>query len=381
MSTTRDYYEVLGVARGASGEEIKKAYRKLAMQYHPDRNPGDKAAEEAFKEATEAYEVLHDEQKRAAYDRYGHAGVRGSAAGGGMGPDIDLQEALRAFMRDFGGFGDLFGGMGMGGGGPERRGADLQLEMRLTLEEVASGVTRKLKVRKPVVCDTCDGSGAKAGSGMATCAQCHGSGQVRQVHRTMIGQFINVATCPRCRGEGKTIDAPCPACEGEGRVRGEATVEVTIPPGVDDGNYLSLRGQGQAGRRGAPPGDLVVVVRVAEHEQFERHGRDLLCDLALSPARAALGGEEEVPTLDGRATIEVPAGVQTGKILRLKGKGLPVLNGKGTGDLLLRVIVFVPSKLSSREKELYRELEALEQKKPHKPEKGLMDKIREAFGG
>jgi molecular chaperone DnaJ len=242
MSTTRDYYEVLGVARGASVDEIKKAYRKLAMQFHPDRNPGDKVAEEAFKEATEAYEVLHDEQKRAAYDRYGHAGVRGGAAGGGMGPDIDLQEALRAFMRDFGGFGDLFGGMGMGGGGgAERRGADLQLEMRLTLEEVASGVTRKLKVRKPVVCDTCDGSGAKAGSGLVTCAQCHGSGQVRQVHRTMIGQFINVATCPRCRGEGKTVESPCPACEGEGRVRGEDTVEVTIPPGVDDGNYLSLR--------------------------------------------------------------------------------------------------------------------------------------------
>lgn len=379
MTPPRDYYEILDVERNAGAEEIKKAYRRQAMKYHPDRNPGDATAEEKFKEAAEAYEVLRDDQKRAMYDRYGHAGLRGQAAGGGM-HDFDLQEALRAFMRDFGAFGDFFGGAG--GPGEERRGANLQLEIELTLNEVAEGIKRKIRVKKHIPCATCSGSGAKAGSKLSTCRECHGSGQIRQVHRTFIGQFVKVDTCPRCHGEGKIHESPCATCQGEGRVRGDDTVEVEIPPGVMDGNYLSLRGRGEVGRRGAPAGDLIVIVRVAEHDLFERHGNDLLCDLAVSPARAALGGEEEIPTLDGRATVDVPAGVQTGKILRMKGKGLPALNGRGaTGDLLLRVIVFVPVRLSPREKELYGELAKLEEKKPHRPERGLFDRIREAFRG
>lgn len=378
MPARRDYYEVLGVARDAGADEIKKAYRQLALKYHPDKNPDDPKAEDHFKEATEAYEVLRDEQKRSLYDRYGHAGLRGAAAGP-AGFDFDLQDALRAFMRDFGDFGDFFGGGR--GGQREDRGSDLQIRIGLTLEEVARGVTRKLKIRKNLTCASCGGSGAAANSRTVTCVQCHGSGQVRQVHRTFIGQFINVSTCARCGGEGRTIEQPCPACGGEGRAKGEETVEVEVPAGVVEDNYLTLRGKGEAGRRGTPPGDLLVVFHVAEHEIFERHGNDLVADLPVSPARAALGGEEDVPTLDGQATVEVPAGVQTGKVLRLKGKGLPSLNGRGVGDLLLRVIVFVPVKLSAREKELYAELARLEARKPLKPERGLVDRIRDTFRG
>jgi molecular chaperone DnaJ len=374
MAIRRDYYEVLGVARDADVDTIKKAYRKLAMQYHPDRNPGDTAAEESFKEATEAWEVLHDPQKRAAYDRFGHDGLKG-AGGFGSGMPFDLQDALRAFMQDFGGFGDIFGGAG----GGERRGADMQVQLRLTLNEVATGVTRTLRIRKAVTCDTCAGTGAKPGTGVSTCRECQGQGQVRQVHRTFIGQFINVVTCPRCGGAGKTAESPCPDCRGDGRKRGEETLSIEVPPGVADGNYMTRRGHGEAGPHGAPAGDLAIVFRVEEHEIFQRHGNDLLAEFPLSAARAALGGEETVPTLDGEATVDVPSGVQTGRILRLKGKGLPVLNGRGTGDLLLRTVVFVPTRLSSKEKELYAELARIEEKKPPRPERGLFDKIREAF--
>jgi len=373
MPARRDYYDVLGVARDADVDAIKKAYRKLAMQYHPDRNPGDAAAEESFKEATEAWEVLHDPQKRAAYDRYGHEGLRG--AGFGAGHPFDLQDALRAFMQDFGGFGEFFAGTA----GGERRGDDMRVQLRLTLAEVATGITKTIKIKKPITCETCHGSGAKPGTGTSTCRECQGQGQVRQVHRTFIGQFINVVTCPRCNGAGKTAESPCTDCRGEGRKRGEETLSIEIPPGVADGNYMTRRGHGEAGPHGAPAGDLAVIFRVDEHEIFERHGSDLLADFPLSAARAALGGEEVTPTLDGEATVDVPAGVQTGRILRLKGKGLPVLNGRGVGDLLLRTVVFVPTKLSSKEKELYTELARIEEKKPPRPDKGLFDKIREAF--
>lgn len=378
MSTLRDYYEVLEVGRDASPDDIKKAYRKLALKHHPDRNPDDPRAEERFKEATEAYEVLRDDQKRAAYDRFGHAGVRG---GGPSSADMEfgLQDALNAFMRDFGGFGDIFGGSPRGP--RDERGADLQIRVRLTLEEVATGVSRKLKIKKPVTCATCEGNGAEKGSKTVTCPQCQGAGQVRQVHRTFIGQFINVATCPRCHGEGRSAERPCAVCAGEGRVRGEDTVDVEIPAGVGDDNYLTVRGRGEAGRRGRPAGDLIVIMEVAEHDAFDRHGSDLVADLPISPSRAALGGDEEVPTLDGRARIAIPSGVQTGKVLRLKGKGLPELNRNGRGDLLLRVIVWVPTKVSGKEKDLYQELEKLEAKKSSRPERGVIDRIREAFRG
>ena len=378
MSTLRDYYIVLEVSRDVSDEDIKKAYRKLALKYHPDRNPDDPRAEERFKEATEAYEVLRDEQKRAAYDRFGHAGVRGGGPSA-AGPDFGLQDALNAFMRDFGGFSDIFGGSPRGP--RDERGSDLQIRVRLTLEEVATGVNKKLKIKKPVPCATCEGSGAEEGSKTVTCPECRGAGQVRQVHRTFIGQFINVATCPRCHGEGRSAERPCPTCAGEGRVRGEETVEVDIPPGVGDDNYLTVRGRGEAGRRGRPAGDLIVIMEVTEHDAFERHGSDLVADLPISPSRAALGGDEEVPTLDGRARISIPSGVQTGKVLRLKGKGLPELNRNGRGDLLLRVLVWVPTKVSGKEKEFYQELEKLESKKSSRPDRGVIDRIREAFRG
>ncbi|MDZ4804211.1 MAG: molecular chaperone DnaJ [Candidatus Eisenbacteria bacterium] len=371
MSRPRDYYEILGIGRDADDDAIKKAYRKLALQWHPDRNPGDSAAEEKFKEATEAWEVLHDPQKRAAYDRFGHDGLKGSGFGGGQ--PFDMQDALRAFMQDFGGFGDIFGQ------GGERRGADMQIQIRLTLAEVATGLSRTIKMKKPVACDTCTGTGSKPGSGSSTCRDCQGAGQIRQVHRTFIGQFINAVTCPRCQGGGRILDSPCVDCRGEGRRRGEETISVDIPAGVADGNYLTMRGKGEVGRQGTPPGDLAVIFRVEEHDIFQRHGNDLLAEFPLSPSRAALGGEEKVPTLDGEATVDVPAGVQTGRILRLKGKGLPVLNGRGIGDLLLRTVVFVPTKLSSKEKELYAEIGRIEEKKPHKPDKALFDRIREAF--
>jgi len=234
-------------------------------------------------------------------------------------------------------------------------------------------------MKKPVACDTCTGTGSKPGSGSSTCRDCQGAGQIRQVHRTFIGQFINAVTCPRCQGGGRILDSPCVDCRGEGRRRGEETISVDIPAGVADGNYLTMRGKGEVGRQGTPPGDLAVIFRVEEHDIFQRHGNDLLAEFPLSPSRAALGGEEKVPTLDGEATVDVPAGVQTGRILRLKGKGLPVLNGRGIGDLLLRTVVFVPTKLSSKEKELYAEIGRIEEKKPHKPDKALFDRIREAF--
>ncbi len=380
MSTARDYYEILELDRTAGGEEIKKAYRKLAMKYHPDRNPDDPSAEARFKEATEAYEVLKDDQKRAAYDRFGHAGVRG-AAGQAAGMDFDLQDALHAFMRDFGGFEDIFGG-GRRGRVQPNRGSDLQVRVELTLADVAEGATRKLKIKKTTTCGTCTGAGHAPGARTATCADCKGSGQLRQVHRTFIGQFINVVPCARCGGEGQTVDKPCPKCGGEGRVRGEETVEVDIPAGVMHDNYMTLPGRGEAGRKGGPAGDLIVVVQVREHEHFHRHGNDLVADLPIGPARAALGGSEEIETLDGRASIEVPAGVQTGKVLRLRGKGLPSLNGRGTGDLLLRVIVYVPTRLSGKEKELYAQLEKLENERTREPhDRGFFDRLREAFRG
>jgi molecular chaperone DnaJ len=378
----RDYYEVLGIGRTATDDEIKSAYRKLAMQYHPDRNPGDKEAENKFKEVVEAYEVLQDAEKRQSYDRFGHVdpGAGAHYPGGGA---YDLSDALRAFMRDMGGFGDfgdLFGGGGARGRQAERRGGDRQIRLELTLQEVSLGAKKKVRVRKFVRCGTCAGAGTTDGGGTDTCPTCQGSGQIRRVQRSFFGQMVHVTTCSTCHGEGAVIRNACRTCNGEGRVEGSETVEVTIPPGVMEGNYMSLRGLGDAGIRNGPPGDLVVFFAEKEDSQFERHGSDLLFDLAVHPHQATLGDKVEVPSLDGKLKLDIPAGTQSGTILRARGKGVPNLDSKVRGDLLYRVAVVIPTKLSLEQKKLYEELARATKETP-RVSKGFFDKVRDAFGG
>ena len=389
MTTKRDYYQILGVSRTATAEEIKTAYRKLAMKYHPDRNQGNKEAEEKFKEIAEAYEVLSDPGKRERYDRFGHEGVKAGSYGGGFHDPFDL------FREVFGGgfgtiFDDLFGG---GSSGRSRRrdhqrGNDLQIKLKLTLEEIASGVTKQIKIKRLVKCQTCQGSGLKEGSRAATCPTCNGSGEIRQVSQSLLGRFVNISPCPRCGGRGTIVTDPCPTCRGEGRVHGEDTVEVTIPPGVSEGNYLTVRGKGNVGPHGGPPGDLIVVVEEKPHPFFIRNGNDVIYDLYLSFPQVALGTEVEIPTLELEkgtkeqenklVRITVPPGTQSGKIFRLRGKGLPELNSYRKGDLLVQIKVWTPTKLSPREKELLQELSALENMKP--PEKkSFFQKFKEAF--
>ena len=363
----RDYYEILGVSRTASTEEIKKAYRKLAMQYHPDRNPGDKEAEEKFKEAAEAYEVLNNDEKRHLYDQYGHEGVKAGGFSGGFA-DFDLSDALRTFMQGFGGFEDFFG-MGRGRERGVHRGSDLQVHLRLTLEEIAVGVEKKIKIKKYIVCDACKGTGARGGSAVKTCPVCHGTGEVRQVSRSIFGQFVNVTTCPNCHGEGTIIEDPCPVCRGEGRVRGETMVTVKIPAGVSTGNYLTLRGEGNVGKRGGPAGDLIVIIEEKEHDLFERHGDDILYELNVGFSQITLGDEVEVPTLSSKVVLKIPKGTQSGKIFRLKGKGIPHLNHYGIGDELVRIKVETPKDLSREEKDLFKKLAELERKRLHKEKK------------
>jgi molecular chaperone DnaJ len=363
----RDYYETLGIDRNASRDEIKKAYRKLAFKYHPDKNPGDKEAEEKFKEATEAYEVLTDSEKRSLYDQYGHAGLGGAGAGagaggyGGFGEGFDLSDALRAFMRDFGGFGgfeEMFGGRGRSGGGSRtHRGRDLQIKVRLSLEEIASGVEKQLRVNKLVACKTCSGSGAKPGTSPTTCDVCQGTGQVKHVQRSILGQFINVSECHRCNGRGVIVSSPCGDCNGTGQVRGSETVKVRVPAGVASGNYITVSGGGDAGEQGGPAGDLYVIIEEAEHDLFERHGNDVLIDLPLTYTQLALGTKLEIPTLEGRVLFKVPPGTPSHKVFRMKGKGIPRLNSYGRGDQLVRVVAWVPDKVNKKEAELLRELE------------------------
>jgi molecular chaperone DnaJ len=379
--TKRDYYETLGVRRDAPEEEVKKAYRKLAMQFHPDRNPGDHTAEERFKEVAEAYEVLRDREKRERYDRYGHSGLRGGVGGFEAARDfeMDLAEALRTFMSE-GIFGEFFG---QTGGGRTRemktRGNDLQIPLKLTLEEVAAGVNKKIKLHKYVKCDSCAGTGSARGSQEAICPSCRGTGEVRQVSRSFFGQFINVTTCHQCRGEGRIVKNPCSDCRGEGRLEGEKTISVDIPAGVASGNYLTVRGEGNVGPRGGPAGDLLVVIEEKEHEYFERHGDDILYDLPLGIPQAVLGDVVEVPTLNGKAKLDIAPGTQSGKILRMRSKGIPHLNGYGSGDQLVRVVVWVPSKLSLKEKELFMQLAETDGVKPPQSERGFFSKIKEAL--
>jgi molecular chaperone DnaJ len=357
----RDYYEVLGVERAAGKDEIKKAYRKLAFQFHPDKNPGNKDAEEKFKEATEAYEVLSDEEKRRVYDQVGHAAFgRGAGAGdpfgGGGFQGFDLSDALRAFMREFGGFEGGFGGAG--GGSPRtRKGRDLQVRVHLSLEEIAKGVEKQIRVTRQVDCGTCHGTGAKTGSAPTTCEVCSGTGQIKQVQRTILGQFINVVECHACDGGGTVVRDPCRECSGTGTIRGSETVAVKIPAGVVSGNYITVRGHGDAAGRGGRNGDLYVVIEEEEDERFVRHDSDVLIDIPLTYTQLALGTKLEVPTLEGKVLLRVPPGTPSHKILRLKGKGIPRLNGHGRGDQLVRVVAWVPDKVSKKEEEILKELE------------------------
>jgi molecular chaperone DnaJ len=376
----RDYYEILGVARDADGEIVKKAYRKLALQYHPDRNNGDKGSEEKFKEATEAYEVLRDADKRAAYDRYGHAGVKGRQAQAGFGFD----DALNIFMRDFGGFGfeDLFGGRQQRGGA--QRGKDVRMRLPLTLQEVATGVTRKLKVKVLQPCEGCSGSGSADAGAAESCEACGGAGEVRQVQRTVFGQFVTASVCPACQGEGRRIANPCTRCHGDGRTRGEREIEVRVPAGVETGNFLTMRGQGNVGVRGGPPGDVQVVMEVEEDPRFARDGEDLVTEIPISFSQAALGAEIEVPLVAGEETVAIRAGTQSGDVLTLRGRGLPRLQGHGRGDLHVRLHVWTPERLGPEQEELLRRLGELEGTGPtqrRQPRQTLWEKVREAFTG
>lgn len=370
----RDYYEVLGVGRDADDDAIKKAYRKLAFEHHPDRNQGDAAAAEKFKEATEAYEVLKDRDKRARYDRFGHAAQGGGGGPAGFDGTFDLGDALRAFMRDFGGFGDVFGGEP----GGARRGDDIEVRIDLTLEEVALGVEKTFRVQHLAQCGVCEGSGAKAGTTAKTCPQCRGAGRVRQVHSALFAQFVNVVTCDRCRGQGRVVEERCAECRGEGRVRTSDTATVKIPPGVSTGQYIALRGLGDAGTFGGPPGDVHLVVVEKEHTLFKRHGDDIVCDVCVTFSQAALGATVDVPTLAGTAQLTVPAGTQTGSILRLKGLGVGRPRGTSRGDQLAHIVVWTPTKMHDKERKLLQQLREVESKPP-KPGKSFFDAMKEMF--
>src|SRR6185369_266778 len=365
----RDYYEILGVAKGASEDEIKKSYRKVAMQYHPDRNPGDKAAEDKFKEAAEAYEVLSDAEKRAQYDRFGHAGLnnnRGFNGGAGMNMDDIFSQFGDIFGEDI--FGSFFGG-GRRGGGSSRsrgvRGSNLRIKIKLNFEEIAKGVTKNVKVKKHVACGTCHGSGAKDKGSVQTCSTCGGSGQVRKVSNTFLGQMQTVTTCPACNGEGSVVTAKCTSCKGEGRVYGEETVTLEIPAGVQEGMQLSLGGRGNAGERGGPPGDLIVLIEEEQHKELHRDGLNVAFELHLSFPDACFGTSVEVPTIDGRAKIKIPPGTQSGKIFRLKGKGFPEVNSYERGDQMIHVNVWTPQHLTSEEKAMLEKLSHSQNFKPH----------------
>lgn len=370
--TKRDYYEILEVSRTATVEELKTSYRKLAMKYHPDRNPGNKEAEEKFKECAEAYEVLKDPQKRQRYDQFGHQGVNST---GFQGFD-NINDIFSQFSDIFGGFGggsifdDLFGqrrGSQRSGGVD---GNDLKLSVSLTLEEIAEGIEKTLKVKHYKECQTCSGSGAKPGSGYDKCGNCNGSGEIRQVTRSVFGQFINVSMCPKCNGEGRVVKDKCADCHGEGRLRTESTVKVNIPAGVSQGNYIPIRGHGDAGMRGGRTGSLLVFIEEAEHEHFVRDGDDVLLDLDVSITDAVLGADIIVPTLKGKAKISIDQGTQPGDILRMKDKGIKHLNSNGRGDQLVRVNVHIPSKVSSKEKTILKELGKSENFKPNDKKKG-----------
>lgn len=390
MAEKRDYYEVLGVSRDASAEEIKKAYRKAAIKYHPDKNPGDKNAEEKFKEAAEAYDVLSNPDKKARYDQFGHAGMGGAAGGaggyGGFGGDFGGFTMEDIFSR----FGDIFGGGRFGGfssggagygGKTVSRGSDLRVKVKLTLEEIVKGTTKKLKIKKDIKCDQCGGSGAKDSNSYATCSTCGGSGHVTQVVNTFFGRTQTTTTCPNCGGSGKVITNPCPKCHGNGTLKGEEVVEINIPVGVGEGMQLSVSGKGNAAKHGGINGDLLVVIEEEPHAELHREGNDLIYNLSLNVADAILGASVEVPTVDGKARIKVEPGTVAGRVLRLRGKGIPDVNGYGTGDLLVVVDIHIPAHVSPAEKEALEKFRNSDNFKPSATvkTKNIFERMRNYF--
>ncbi len=378
----RDYYEVLGISKSASAEEIKKAYRKQALKYHPDRNPGDKEAEENFKEAAEAYEILSDAQKRQRYDQFGHAGVGGAAGGGHFTNVDDIFSHFGDIFSDFG-----FGGFGGFGGGSRRgghrvnKGSNLRVKVTLNLEEIAKGVEKKIKVNKYIGCKECSGTGARNSNAYNTCSTCHGTGQVTRIANTLLGRMQTTSPCPECDGEGKTIQDRCLSCHGEGIVKGEEVIKITIPAGVGEGMQLNVAGKGNAARRGGVNGDLMVVIEEHKHPSLIRDGVDLVYLLYLSFAQAALGDTVEIPTVEGKVKIKIDAGTQPGKILRLRGKGLPEVNGYGRGDLLVNLNVWVPKKLTKDEQKAIEKLQESGNftPDPSSGDKGFFERMKNYF--
>ena len=372
-----DFYQVLEIPRDASDDDVKKAYRKLAMRYHPDRNGGSKEAEEKFKEITEAYDVLRDPGKRSVYDRYGEAGLRGG--GGGGFHHVDLSEALGIFMRDFGGFGfaDMFGG---GRQGP-RSGSDIKVSVPLTLAEVASGVEKDVALKALEECDRCSGNGAEPGTEVKRCPTCAGTGEVRRAQRSFFGQFVSVAPCPTCAGQGEVVQSPCKKCRGEGRIRGEQTIRVRIPAGVSTGQYMTLRGVGNAGPRGGDRGDVLVVFEVEEDPRFERDGEDLYTEVLVTYPQLVLGADVEVPNVTGSVSLRVPPGTQSGQVFNIRGRGLPRVNASGVGDLRVRVQLWTPDSVAGEEEQLIRRLLELQAgRTPGARSKGIWSKMKEALG-
>lgn len=385
----RDYYDILGVTKGASADEIKKAYRKLAIKYHPDKNPDDKSAEDKFKEAAEAYEILSNAEKKQRYDQYGHAGVGGAGGGGGYGGGgMNMEDIFSQFGDIFGGgggspFDSFFGGGQSRGGGGRRvaKGSNLRIKVKLTLEEIANGAEKKIKVNKQISCKTCDGSGAKDKGSVSTCKTCGGSGAVRRVTNTILGQMQTTATCPTCHGSGQQITAKCGACHGEGTVRGEETITINIPAGVSEGMQLSMAGKGNAAPNGGVPGDLIILIEELPHDTLKREGNNIVYDLHVSIVDAALGYSAEVPTIDGKAKIKIEAGTQSGKLLRLKGKGIPEVNSYHRGDQIIHVNIWTPKALSTEERAILEKLRESPNFKPQpgKNDKSFFDKMKEYF--
>ena len=375
----RDYYEVLGIEKNAEPDQVKSSYRKLALKYHPDRNPDDSDAEAAFKEASEAYEVLSDAEKRSNYDRFGHAGLEGNFGSGGF------QWSDFSHATDFDDlFGEFFGNV-CGGGRRSRgpsgppKGRDLRISLKLSLEEITEGVEKKISLQRMKSCEVCDGGGAAPGSTPQTCQTCGGVGQVQQVSRSFFGQQVTVGACPTCHGEGRTVSDPCRECAGEGRVRDKTTITVRIPAGVSTGNYIPLRGQGDAGPRGGPAGDVLVFIEEEEHDTYTREGNDVIFRLPISISQAALGYEAQVPTLHGDVKMKIPEATQTGRVFRLRGKGIPDVDGRGIGDQLVEVLVWTPTQLTSEERRLFAELDEIHQQRADSEGKSFLDRMLEAF--
>ncbi|PAB58939.1 molecular chaperone DnaJ [Anaeromicrobium sediminis] len=369
----RDYYEVLGIDRNVDEKELKRAYRKLAMKYHPDKNPGDKEAEEKFKEINEAYEVLSDSEKKARYDQFGHAGVDGQAGFGAGG---------------FGGFDDIFSDIfDMFGGGfsssrrrnGPKKGADLRYELNITFEEAAFGAKKEVNIKRHENCKKCGGTGAKEGTSKKTCSNCNGTGEVRYAQRTPLGQFVNVKPCDACGGEGHIIESPCESCNGTGKELKNKTIQIKIPEGVDNGSVISLRGEGEPGEKGGPSGDLYIILRVKPHELFKREGNDIICEVPITFTQAALGDELIIPTLDGKVKYKIPEGTQSGTVFRLRGKGIPNMRGYGRGDHYVKIIVEVPKKLNSKQKEILVKFSEVMDEDIHEQRKTFFDKVKEIF--